>query len=384
MIYFVAIIFITGFVYLSYIEDFRKGLTRIRNILPDINSQVLPKLTVIIPARNEEKVISRTINSVINQNYPEDLFDVVAVDDRSSDGTGEIMDNMAKIHRNLSVIHIKEVSNRISPKKNAILTAVRSTESEVIITTDGDCIHHVNWIRSLVAPLSGPKSENIGIVAGLSVFDKEYTGLFELIWQNMQSIDYISHSLIGAGSIGNGRAFTANGSNFLAKKALYMKEESSFKGELASGDDFFMVQAAKESNYRLRFVCNRESIVRTLPAEDIKGLIEQRARWASKATYASDFVLYFGITTFIFYTGLLAAFVLMLTGNISGMVFTAMFLLKFVPETIFLAYGFGKFGLDFKLRYYLPLQILHIPFNLFVVLKSKFAGFEWKGTKYRQ
>ncbi len=383
MIYFISIIFITGLIYLSYVENFRKGLGRIRNVLPDVNNKDLPKVTVIIPARNEENVISTTMNSVLNQNYPENLFDVIAVDDRSTDGTGEIMDSTARIHRNLSVIHIKEVSNRISPKKNAILTAVRSTENEVIITTDGDCVHHVNWIRSLVAPLSGPKSENVGIVAGLSVFDKEYTGLFETTWQNMQSIDYISHSLIGAGSIGNGRAFTANGSNFLAKKALYMKEENSFKGELASGDDFFMVQAARESNYRLRFVCNRESIVRTLPAETIKGLVEQRARWASKATYASDFVLYFGIITFVFYTGLLAAFILMLTGRISGMLFTAMFLIKFVPETIFLAYGFGKFGLDFKLRYYLPLQLLHIPFNLFIVFKSKFSGFEWKGTKYR-
>jgi cellulose synthase/poly-beta-1,6-N-acetylglucosamine synthase-like glycosyltransferase len=276
------------------------------------------------------------------------------------------------------------VSNKISPKKNAILTAVRSTDNEIIITTDGDCVHDRDWIRSLVAPLMGAKSENVGIVAGLSVFDKNYTDLFEELWQNMQNIDYISHSLIAAGSIGNGRAFTANGSNFLAKRSLYEKEDNNFKGELASGDDFFMVQAAQESNYRLRFVFNRESIVRTKPVDSIRDLIEQRARWASKATYASDFVLYFGINTFIFYSGLMIAFIMMLSGYMSGRLFSVLFLMKFVPETIFLTYGFGKFGLDFKLRYYLPLQILHIPFSIFVVLKSKIAGFEWKGTKYRQ
>jgi cellulose synthase/poly-beta-1,6-N-acetylglucosamine synthase-like glycosyltransferase len=384
MIYFIVILFASGLIYITYVENFRSGLARIKGKMPDMKTAELPKLTVIIPARNEEKVISETINSVLNQNYPENLFEVIAVNDRSTDSTGSIMDGLSKIHGNLTVIHIKEVSNKISPKKNAILTAVRSTDNEIIITTDGDCVHDRDWIRSLVAPLMGAKSENVGIVAGLSVFDKNYTDLFEELWQNMQNIDYISHSLIAAGSIGNGRAFTANGSNFLAKRSLYEKEDNNFKGELASGDDFFMVQAAQESNYRLRFVFNRESIVRTKPVDSIRDLIEQRARWASKATYASDFVLYFGINTFIFYSGLMIAFIMMLSGYMSGRLFSVLFLMKFVPETIFLTYGFGKFGLDFKLRYYLPLQILHIPFSIFVVLKSKIAGFEWKGTKYRQ
>ncbi len=384
MIYFITILFISAFIYVSYVENFRSGLVRIKTRMPEIKAEDLPQLTVIIPARNEEKNIAETVNSVMNQNYPETLFNVIAVNDRSSDRTGEIMDEMSRIHNNLSVIHIKEVSKTISPKKNAILTAVRSTDREIIITTDGDCVHDRNWIRSLVAPVVNSGNENIGIVAGLSVFKKEYAGIFEEIWQNMQNIDYISHSLIAAGSIGNGRAFTANGSNFLAKRQLYEKEENNFKGELASGDDFFMIQAAKESNYRLRFVFNRESIVRTKPVDSIKELIEQRARWASKATYASDFVLYFSINTFIFYTGLLTAFIMMLSGNMPKTVFLTLFLMKLVPETIFLSYGFGKFGLDFKLRYYLPLQIVHIPFNIFVVLKSKFSGFEWKGMKYRQ
>ncbi len=384
MIYLTAILFLSGFIYMTYVESFRTGLVRLKSRMPELLNGDLPKVTVIIPARNEEKYISDTLNSVMNQNYPVNLFDVIAVDDRSTDTTGNIMESRAKIYSNLSVIRIKEVSKRISPKKNAILTAVRSTDSEIIITTDGDCVHDPNWIRSLVAPVMGSKNENVGIVAGLSVFEKEYTGVLEEVWQNMQNIDYISHSLIAAGSIGNGKAFTANGSNFLARRALYQSEDNNFKSELASGDDFFMIQAAKESNYRLRFVFNRESIVRTIPVDDLRGLVEQRARWASKATYSSDFVLYFGINTFIFYTGLLTAFILTVSGYYPVVLFAVLFLMKLVPETIFLAYGFGKFGLNLKLRYYIPLQIFHIPFNIFVVLKSKFAGFEWKGTKYRQ
>ncbi|MBU4485784.1 MAG: glycosyltransferase [Candidatus Delongbacteria bacterium] len=365
-----------------YIENFRKGLSRIKNDFFGVCKDNLPKVTIVIPARNEEKSISAAINSVLNQNYPDNLFDIIAVNDRSSDSTGSIMDNLSKIYHNLNIIHITEVSNNISPKKNAIMTAVRTTENEIIITTDGDCLHDKNWLRSMISPLLN-SNENIGIVAGLTVFEKKYEDFFESLWQNMQNIDYISHSLIAAGSIGNGRAFTANGSNLLIKKSLYRKEANNFKTELASGDDFFIIQSAQESNYRLRFVFNRESIVKSAPVDGLQGLIEQRSRWASKASYSTDFVLYFAVNTFVFYLGLLTAFFLMIFNFIPAWIFTILFLMKFIPETIFLAYGFGKFGLDFKLRYYLLLQIFHIPFNLFVAVKGKYFGFEWKGVKYR-
>jgi hypothetical protein len=73
-----------------------------------------------------------------------------------------------------------------------------------------------------------------------------------------------------------------------------------------------------------------------------------------------------------------------LSGALPVWVFITLFLMKFIPETVFLIYGFGKFGLDFKFRYYLPLQLFHIPFNLLAAVKGKYIGFEWKGTKYRQ
>lgn len=384
MIYFITIIFVSGLLYIMYIENFRSGLARIKNDLFNIKNDDLPKVTVIIPARNEEKFIAATINSVLNQNYPETLLDIVAVNDRSTDTTPVIMDNLARLNKNLRVIHINEVSKNISPKKNAILTAVRSTENEIIITTDGDCLHDRNWVRSMISPILNDKNENVGIVAGLTVFDKPDMDLFEEIWQNMQFIDYISHSLIAAGSIGNGRAFTANGSNLLITKSLYQKEENSLRSELASGDDFFIIQAAQESNYRLRFVCNRESIVKSYPADSFKGLIDQRSRWASKASYASDFVLYFALNTFVFYAGILTAVFLTSFGRMSPWILLVLLIMKLIPETLFLVYGFGKFGLDFKLRYYIPLQLFHIPFNLFAAIKGKYFGFEWKGVKYRQ
>ncbi|MBN2858263.1 MAG: glycosyltransferase, partial [Candidatus Delongbacteria bacterium] len=205
MVYFIVIIFISGLVYISYIENFRSGLKRLRNDLPDTGRKELPELTVIIPARNEEKNISATVNSVLNQNYPQKLFKVIAVNDRSTDSTGEILDRLSGINSNLTSIHIKEVSNNISPKKNAILAAVRMSGSDIIVTTDADCVHDKNWLRSMVNPLTAAGSSDVGIVAGLTVFSKKYNSPIEAFWQKMQNIDYISHSLIAAGSIGNGR-----------------------------------------------------------------------------------------------------------------------------------------------------------------------------------
>ncbi len=383
MVYLYIILLLSGMIYISYIEYFRKGLSRLRQELCHISDDKLMGVTVIIPARDEEKNISKTVNSVLNQNYPENMLNVIAVNDRSNDSTGKILDSMSRINSNLSVIHIREVSKNISPKKNAILTAVRSAKDDLIVTTDADCIHDPDWIRSLVFPLTLQGSESTGVVAGLTVFSKRYDSVKEKFWQKMQNIDYVSHSLIAAGSIGMGRAFTANGSNLLVRKELYDKEHDNLQSELASGDDFFMIQAARESKYTLRFVINRESIVKSLPVNTVRELIEQRSRWASKAAHASNFVLYFAVNTFIFYLGIIFAVILTLTGFFPLEYLIVVLMIKLIPETLFLSYGFGRMGLDFELKYYIPLQFFHIPFSLLAALKGKLFGFEWKGMKYR-
>ena len=63
------------------------------------------KITIIIPAYNTETLVKKCVTSVLNQDYPAELLEVIAVDDGSTDGTGTVLDELAKDYTNLTVIH---------------------------------------------------------------------------------------------------------------------------------------------------------------------------------------------------------------------------------------------------------------------------------------
>ncbi len=80
------------------------------------------KITVIIPAYNTEKLVKKCVASVLAQDYPTDLLEVIVVDDGSTDGTAKILDEMAVEHRNLTVIH-KENGGSSSARNVGLLAA---------------------------------------------------------------------------------------------------------------------------------------------------------------------------------------------------------------------------------------------------------------------
>ncbi|MDA3884740.1 MAG: glycosyltransferase [Candidatus Delongbacteria bacterium] len=384
MLYLYLIVLLNALIYIFYIHKFIKGLSKLPNEqIFNIDDSQLPSVTILVPARNEENYIERTLISLLYQDYPNDKFRIIAIDDRSKDRTGEILDSLKVNSTNVDVIHITEVPLNVSPKKNAILTAVKECKTDYILTTDGDCLHHKLWLRSMVNPIIGSTDENIGIVAGMTIFVKDkYSSAWEKTWQSMQNIDYISHSLLAAGAIGCDRGFTANGSNLLVKKELYNDTEN-VKSNVISGDDFFIIQQAEKAGYKIRFALNDESVVHSYPVDTIEGLVDQRARWASKTTSASRFVFVFALNTFIFYIGLILLFILAIFNQVPFKIFISLFALKIIPETIFLFYGFGRMGFELKNKYYILLQIFHIPFNLYAALKGRFLGFKWKGINYK-
>ncbi len=375
------------------------------------DDSLLPEISVLVTARNEENNIRETIISLSKQNYPLDKFKIIAVDDRSTDSTGDILNSLLEEVKNLEIIYLtkddfiepdgKKVKRKLS-KKDALKIGISSLTTEFVVTTDADCVYNENWLRSYGSSIvttnknsnksndDNDKNQKLGIVAAVTIFHKEkYSNFIEKFWQEMQYIDFFSQSLLGAGAIGHNRGFTANGSNLMLKRSLYDDDNNSsnndvLKGRYASGDDFFLIQSAEKENLKLQFLTNEESVVKSLPVNTIKELFNQRARWASKAGASNRQTFLFTLNTFIFYTGVLIYLFLtiFLPLYFSKYIFILLLALKIFPETMFLSYGFGKFNVRLKPFYYIFLQLFHIPFNLAAGLKGVIFGFTWKGEKY--
>jgi cellulose synthase/poly-beta-1,6-N-acetylglucosamine synthase-like glycosyltransferase len=105
------------------------GLCRLR----EGNSGGCPRVSVIVPARNEERNIETCLQALIAQEYPEDRYQVVVVDDNSGDGTARVVGEFTKDRKNVKLVRTSERNFVSGPKKNAILCGIGESTGEVIL-----------------------------------------------------------------------------------------------------------------------------------------------------------------------------------------------------------------------------------------------------------
>jgi chlorobactene glucosyltransferase len=107
---------------------------------PTFVAQPLPRVTILIPAKDEGERIRACITSALEQDYPK--FNVIAINDRSTDNTGAIMDEMARANPKLKVIHIRdgELREGWTGKCNALHTAVSHADGDFLLFMDSDVV----------------------------------------------------------------------------------------------------------------------------------------------------------------------------------------------------------------------------------------------------
>ena len=125
----------------------------------EIESDITPECDVIIPAYNEGRNVYDTVRSVIECNYPADKLHVIVVDDGSRDDTRKWIERaIADFPRVRGIFKIRNAG-----KKHALNDAIRSSDAEIVVTVDSDCIIEKNAITNIVKPFIDKK---IGAVAG--------------------------------------------------------------------------------------------------------------------------------------------------------------------------------------------------------------------------
>lgn len=377
----ILVIGVTGLIYCGFIMYFYFGLRTLQPV-DLLSDDELPVIGVIVAARNEEKNIEKTVRSLAAQNYPNDLYKIVVANDRSEDSTGEILARLEAEIPNLSVVTIAERQDGVSPKKYALLQGVATLDTEFVAATDADCTHPENWLRTYASI----QDEKLGVATAITVNNKEkYGSQFEELWQKMQYIEHNALAFVSAGAISREMGFTANGNNMFFNKELYENAgHEVMKAHLTSGDDFFLIQTAEQRNYDLEFLTNKSVIAHTDPQPTIPDLLNQRARWASKAGAGAPTALFFSIATFLFYLGAFLYPLTILWGGFHWSIFLLLLGLKVVPDTLYTVSGHRKMDIPFYPWHYILMQVVHIPFVLFVTFKGMLGSFTWKGAKYRR
>lgn len=281
--------------YFILVMYFLVGWLRLKksSIIEHHTSESLPFVSIVIPTRNESQNIKACLESIFKQTYPQDLFEVVMVDDYSTDPTLQLAKEFRQ--NNLLVLDLMQYLGNpgeyVPNKKKALALGIKNAKGDLIITTDGDCVAGENWLRSMV---SYYQQNDFKLLTGPVLMKPAYFPL-----QIFQQLDVMNLIGITGATISHNFPIMCNGANLMYAKQTFHEVEG-FKGnhDIPTGDDIFLMQKIHQRYPNgIGFVKNFDACVFTKPEKGIGRFVSQRIRWISKSTGFNDFkvtaVLYF-------------------------------------------------------------------------------------------
>ena len=330
-------------------------------------------ISVIIPARNEEAQIGALLQALETQTYPSALYEVVVVDDHSSDATATI----ASQYKNVKVLSLKE--NGInSYKKKAIEAGIAASTGDLIVTTDADCIPANEWLATIA---SFKKATGAVFIASPVKFSGNSS-----ILQVFQVMDFMVLQGITGAAVSRRQLSMCNGANLAYDRKVFI-EAGGFKGidHIASGDDMLLMhKIARLYPSKIFYLKSTAAIVETKPMQTWKAFLHQRIRWASKATHYTDARIL--PVLLLVYLLNLSLPVLLIAGCwdtrffLYALAFAGIKTLIELPLFITLA---GFFNKQWTTTLFPLFQPLHIAYTLIAGFLGQSGKYEWKGRKVK-
>ncbi len=117
----------------------------------------LPRVSVLLPARNEEAVIGDCVRSLLAQDYPD--FEVLVLDDGSTDGTGDVLAALARTDDRLRVLSGQPLPEGWLGKHWACQQLAEAATGELLLFTDADTVHHPQALRLGVAAMEAERAD---------------------------------------------------------------------------------------------------------------------------------------------------------------------------------------------------------------------------------
>lgn len=334
----------------------------------------LQKVSVLIAVRNEADNIKKLLTSLLKQTYSKDFLEIIVVDDASEDNTLEIIENFKTEHPDIKIIVSRA---RGLGKKDAIRQGIDLSQSEIIITTDGDCEMKPEWVSNYVSFFENSQAQ---MLFGPVLYSHNKSLL-----QKVFALEFATLVASGAGSAGIGLPLMGNAANLAFRKDAFNKVRNKMHGSAyASGDDVFLMHAmAKEfGKDAIGFVKNKQSLVETSAPASFSRFINQRVRWGSKAkAYKSAWAIVVTLVVF-FFSLLLGMTVVLSFYRIWFLAVFALFvLLKFMIDfplsRNFLRF-FGKQKLSLLL---FPIEFVYSFYIILTAMLSLFKPQKWKGRR---
>ena len=233
-------------------------------------------VTILVAAHNEFQNLKVLIPKLFEQDYPK--FDVMIVNDRSTDRTKRLLEEMMALYPKLRSVTVKYTPKHVTAKKFAMTLGIKVAKNDVILLTDADCMPTSDqWLRKMTAPV---REEGKTFSIGFSGYKSLGTQLnkwiqFETI---LTALFYLSFGLWKAPFMGVGR-------NLCYRKSFFM-DVKAFKGfwHIEGGDDDLFVNTYATGK-NTAIVIDPEAVTTSIPKETWKEYLVQKKRHLHAGKY---------------------------------------------------------------------------------------------------
>jgi cellulose synthase/poly-beta-1,6-N-acetylglucosamine synthase-like glycosyltransferase len=379
--------FLLFIIYASLLLYYRCSWMQINHFQPGRKPAPSTFISILIPARNEEQNLPCLLEALSQQSYPKELFEVMVIDDHSTDGTAGIV----KKYAGCKLISLKDfmpAGGINSYKKKAIEVGIQHSRGELIVTTDADCYAEPGWLATIAAFYEKQQPQLIVMPVAINCSNKAI--------EIFQALDFMTLQGITGASVYKKMHSMCNGAN-LAYTRQAFSAVNGFSGidNIASGDDMLLMhKIALQYPNGISFLKSKEVIVQTQPVHTVGQFFNQRIRWASKADkYDDKRIFWVLLLVYLFNVMLLVLPVVAILQSIlstndhrpwtSLRLWLLLLFLKTITELLFL-YPVAKFFNKQSLLLAFPLaQLFHVFYTVIAGWLGKFGSYEWKGRKVK-
>jgi len=373
------------------IDYYRKAWTAIPEFEASAHSGHTP-ISVLIPVRNEEANIAQCLESLSRQSYSKSLYQVIIIDDHSTDATHAIIAGLQLPGMNLIYTRLVDLANAQNAyKKLAIRTGISLSTGDLIVTTDADCRFHPDWLGTLAAFYEQKGAKFIAAPVRITTAAIPYhpaaaqaTAVAPGFLPVFQTLDFITLQGITGASVFKKFHSMCNGANLAYEKRAFFEVEG-FKGidTIPSGDDMLLMHKIyNKYPDKVFFLKSPKTIVSTQPATTWKAFVHQRIRWASKADRYDDKRI-FRVLLFVYLVNLM--FVILLVAGCWNSWWLLLLILGLLAKTM-LEFPFvysvaGFFDQQALMRWFPLLEPFHILYIVVIGWMGKFSSYNWKDRK---
>jgi len=334
-----------------------------------------PYVSIVISARNESDNIINLIDGLNQQKYPKNKFEIIIINDKSTDNTLQKLYDKQNQINNLKVINIKKTPKGWASKKWALNCGIQKIKGDIILQTDADCMHTNNWLTKMMAPF---EDENIGFVAGPS-----YIGIENNFWNELLKLESIAQESFSYANSKRQLYLSCTARNIAFRKKVFQEIEG-YKdiSHINSGDDDLLLhKIVTQTKWNIKYIANKGALVSSDIPKSIKSFYLQRLRYASKG------LIYYNITTpaevriilpFLYLTNLICVISILQFINNYTMYWFIPLLIKSIAEIILISKYMSKIKIHFKLLYFIILMVIH-PFYVTIIGGiAPFTKVQWK------